>query len=193
MSKQDNIAESTLEKSKTIIKGLKGVLNVYELSNDDIKTLKEMELGHKFDLIPVKNKGLEECFNREYSLVIFKDSNFRNATVPTVLLVTDKNRILGQELISPREKKMYQDRGDVYFLSEDFILFKPDKTFDRVLNEKEFFLLPPVPFPELEGLSDVFNVVSCSPSANGDIYLKTKHNYPQNPSIASIIVSYSVK
>ena len=193
MSKQDNIAESTLEKLKIIIKGLRGVLDVYKLSNEDIETLKETELDHKFDLIPVKNKGLEECFNRKYSLVIFKDSNFRNAPVPTVLLVTDKNRILGQELISPREKEMYHDRGDVYFLSEDFVLFKPDKTFDRVLNEKEFFLLPPVPFPELGGISDVFDVVSCSPSTDGDIYLKTKHGYPQDSSITSIIVSYSIK
>ncbi len=126
-------------------------------------------------------------------MILLKDKNFRIAPTPTVLLVTDKGRILGQELLSPKEKAIYQDRGDVHFLSADFVLFKPDKTLDRTLNEKEFFVLPPVPFPELEELDEVSEVTSCSPSALGDNYLKVKYNYPQDPSIATIIVCFSIK
>ncbi len=192
MEKKDIDNRSIPEKAKLIIKRLSGVLNVYELSGEDGETLLEIELSREGDVIPVVNKGLEECLNRKYSLVLFKDKNFRSAPVPTVLLVTDKGRILGQELISPKEKEIYQDRGDVYFLSDDFILFKPDKTLDRALKEKEFFLLPPVPFPELEELNEVSDVVSCSPSPTGDNYLRIRYNYPQDPLIATIIVGFSV-
>lgn len=191
--KSKNMGEPTLEKVKLIIKKLKGVLDIREISDDDRKTLSEMESSRDGDVIPVINKGLEECFKREFCLILLKDENFRIAPAPTVLLATDKGRILGQELLSSEEKEIYQDRGDVDFLSADFVLFKPDKTLDRTLNEKEFFILPPVPFPELEGLDEVLEVISCSPSAMGDSYLKTKYNYPQDPSIATIIVCFSIK
>lgn len=190
---RENMGESTLEKAKLIIKGLKGVLNIQKLSDEDRKILMEIESDRDGDIIPVINKGLGECLNREFCLILLKDENFRIAPAPTVLLVTDKGRILGQELLSPKEKEIYHDRGDVYFLSDNFVLFKPDKTLDRTLNEKEFFVLPPIPFPELEELEEVSEVTSCSPSALGDNYLKVKYNYPQDPSIATIIVCFSIK
>ncbi|WP_225369650.1 hypothetical protein [Methanobrevibacter arboriphilus] len=37
------------------------------------------------------------------------------------------------------------------------------------------------------------NVISSSPSAQSDFYLKKKYNLPEDPKIASIIVSFSLK
>lgn len=191
--KNDVTGEKLIENVMLSIKKLKGVLDVQRLSDEDRRSLLEMESSRDGDVIPVINKGLEECLNREICLILLKNENFRIAPTPTVLLVTDKGRILGQELLSPKEKEIYHDRGDVYFLSDDFILFKPNKTLDRTLNEKEFFLLPPVPFPELEEFHEISEVISCSPSTMGDSYLKEKYGYPQDPHIATIIVGFSLK
>jgi hypothetical protein len=191
--KNDDTGEILIENVMLSIKKLKGVLHVQRLSHEDRKSLMEMESSRNGDVIPVINKGLQECLNREFCLILIKDENFRTAPTPTVLLVTDKGRILGQELLSPREKEIYHDRGDVYFLSDDFVLFKPDKILERTLNEKEFFLLPPVPFPELEEFDEISEVTSCSPSTRGDSYLKEKYGYPQDPHIATIIVGFSLK
>lgn len=185
--------EKLVDNVVTFIKKLRGVLDVQRLSGEDSEALIKMESSREGDVIPVVNQGLKECLEKDFYLVLLKNESFRVAPTPTVLLITDRGRILGQELLSPKEKAIYQDRGDVYFLSEDFILFKPDKMLDRSLNEKEFFILPPVPFPELEKFDEISEVTSCSPSTVGDSYLKEKYDYPQDPHLATIIVGFSIK
>jgi hypothetical protein len=187
----ENMDEMVVKKAIKIINKLKGVLGVQILLDEDRKTLKEMESKREGDMIPVVNRGLNECLEREFYLAIFKNIEFRYPSAPTVLLVTDKGRILGKELITNEEKKKYQDRSDIYFLSKDFIFFKSNKSSIGTGNEKEFFLLPPVPFPELKDISSISNVTSCSPSTMGDSYLKNKYGYPQDPKIATIIVGFS--
>ena len=187
----NNIDDMVVKKAINIISELEGVLGVQILQVEDKKTLEEMESRREGDVIPVVNRGLKECLEREFDLAIFKNIEFRCPPVPTVLLVTDKDRILGQELISDEEKKKYQDRSDVYFLSTDFIFFKSNKSSLGTGIEKEFFLLPSVPFPELEDVSGISSVTSCSPSTKGNFYLKDKYGYPQDPNIATIIVGFS--
>ena len=176
-----------------IIKKLKGVLDVQKLSEEDKKALLEIESSRKGDMIPVVNTGLEECMKKDFYLVVLKNEEFRSPPIPTVLLVTDKGRILGQELISPDEKEKYQNRKDAYFLSPEFVIFKPDEATRSMQREKEFFLLPSVPFPELNNIEGIMDVVSCSPSTVGDSYLKDKYGYPQEPHIATILVGFSIK
>ena len=183
----------TVKSAVETIKKLKGVLDVQELSDDDKKALLEIESGRKGDMIPVVNEGLEECMKREFYLIILKNEEFRSPSIPTVLLVTDKGRILGQELISPDEKEKYQNRKDAYFLSSEFVIFKPDVGTRNMQKEKEFFLLPSIPFPELEEIEGISEVVSCSPSTEGDSYLKDKYGYPQDPHLATILVGFSTK
>ncbi|MEN6554726.1 MAG: hypothetical protein ABFC34_17775 [Methanobacterium sp.] len=183
------VAENAIK----IIKKLKGVLDVQELSEEDKKALLEIESSRKGDMVPVVNIGLEECMKQDFYLVVLKNTEFRSPPIPTVLLVTDKGRILGQELISPEEKEKYQNRKDAYFLSPEFVIFKPDESTRGMQREKEFFLLPSVPFPELEYIEGISNVVSCSPSTEGDSYLKDKYGYPQDPHIATILVGFSIQ
>ncbi|MGB9978653.1 hypothetical protein [Methanobacterium sp.] len=181
-----------VENAIKIIEKLKGVLDVQKLSEEDKENLLEIESGRKGDIIPVINRGLEECMKKDFYLVVLKNEEFRSPPIPTVLLVTDKGRTLGQELISPQEKEKYQNRKDAYFLSPEFVIFKPDETTRSIQKEKEFFILPSVPFPELDNLEEVIDVVSCSPSTMGDSYLKDKYGYPQDPHIATILVGFSV-
>jgi hypothetical protein len=182
-----------VENAIKIIKELNGVLNVQELSEEDKKALLEIESSRKGDIIPVINNGLEECMKKDFYLSVLKNEEFRSPPIPTVLLVTDKGRILGQELISPEEKEKYQNRKDAYFLSPEFVIFKPDEKTRSMQKEKEFFILPTVPFPELYNLKEIIDVVSCSPSTEGDSYLKDKYGYPQDPHIATILVGFSSK
>lgn len=185
--------EPVVEKAINIIRNLKGVMDVYELSDEDRKALMELESNRKGDIIPVVNKGLKECMKRQYVLVLLKNCDFRSASNSTILLVTDKGRILGRELLSPAEREKYQCRKDIYFLSNDFVLFKSDKTAVGTPGEKQFFILPPIPFPELDPIEDIEDIVSCSPSTKGDYFLKNKYNYPDDPKFATILVGFSVK
>jgi hypothetical protein len=185
--------EIIVEKAINLIKGLKGVVGIRELSNEDRDALIEFEFNRKRDIIPVVNTGLEECLKREFLLLLIKTPDFRCAPNPTVFLKTDKGRILGQELISPEEKEKYQCRDDVYFLSNDFVMFKIDKNATRTVGEKQLFILPSISFPELDVIKEIENVISCSPSTAGDYYLKNKYDYPDDPNLASILVGFSKK
>jgi hypothetical protein len=182
-----------VENAIKIIKRLKGVLDVQELSNEDKKALLKIESIKKDDVILVINEGLNECLKKEFCLVLLKTDEFRNPTKPTVLLVTDKGRILGQELISIEDKEKYESHDDVYFLSTNFIVFKPDNMTRTVGIEKELFLLPPIPFPELTENVEISEVISSSPSTMGDAYIRNKCSYPDDPRLATIIVAFNKK
>lgn len=176
-----------------IIKGLKGVLGVQLLSKENKEDLLKIESFHKDDIIPVINEGLNDCLNSEFCLVMFKTSEFRIPSEPTVVLKTDTGRILGQELISTEDRENYQNRDDVIFLSNNFILFKPEKISGRNINERQQFVLPPIPFPELNDVKGIFEVVSGTPSTKGDEYIKNSYGYPQDPKIATVLIGFSKK
>ena len=182
-----------VENAIKIIKRLKGVLDVQELSKADKKALLKIESIKKDDVIPVVNEGLNECLKKEFCLVMLKTDEFRNPSKPTVLLVTDKGRILGRELISIEDKEKYSDQDNVYFLSNNFIVFKPDKMTRSAGIGKELFLLPTIPFPELNEIEEISDVISGSPSTMGDAYIKNKFSYPDNPRLATIIVAFNKK
>ncbi len=181
-----------VEEAIDIIKTLDGAIDVQELSEEDRKALMKIESSPNNDIIPVVNKGLNECLSREFCLVLLKTEDFRIPSKPTVLLITNSGRILAQELISPQDNRKYAHNDNVIFLSNNFIIFKPDK-LTRSVGEKELFILPAIPFPELNDVLTIKDVVSCSPSTLGDKYLKDKYNYPDDPHLATIIVAFSKK
>lgn len=176
-----------------IISDLTGVIKVLELSDEDRERIKKLEACRENDIIPVINKGLNECLMRDVCLLVVKNTKFRYPPTPTLLLVTDKGRILGQELISPEDRKKYQNRDDVYPLSKDFILFKSEKDLNNRGQEKQFFVLPSVPFPEIENIEGITDVVSSSPSTNCDEYLGEKYSYGPDPLIATLVVGFNRK
>ena len=182
-----------VESAINIIKYLQGVVDVQQLSKEDKQSLLKIESNRKDDIIPVINQGLNECIEREFCLVMLKTAEFRSPPKPTVILTTNKGRILGQELISAEDREKYSSRNDVYFLSTNFIVFRPDKKFIRGHTEKELFILPPIPFPELNEMEDITDIVSGTPSTMGDVYIKDKYGYPDDPHLATILVAFSKK
>lgn len=179
-----------LNNVRTRINELNGVVEVKQLSKEDILQIIDMESKRSKELIPVFNEGVQECFKRDFCFVIFKKGCFRIPPTPTVLLTFD-GEILGHDIFTVEDNEKYKNDEDVLFLSDDFIIFK-DVLYNYNLEKgNEYFVLPPVPFPEL----DIFNlkgVVSSSPSTSSDEYLKNKYGHGDDSSIATIIVSFNI-
>ncbi|BBL61361.1 hypothetical protein MARBORIA2_03950 [Methanobrevibacter arboriphilus] len=182
-----------IEKIKKNMELMDGVLKIERLSNEDIKEIIDIESNHDNELIPVINEGVKECFRRDFSLVLFKNSHFRNPTNPTLILTTEDGRILGHDIFSKKEKEELKNNKDAYFLSDDFVIYKENLESKDFNPKKQYFILPPVEFSELDNIEMIDNVISSSPSAQSDFYLKKKYNLPEDPKIASIIVSFSLK
>ena len=179
-----------MKKVIELLSSLKGVLEVHQLSGGDILNIIDLESKRSEELIPVFNKGVQECLRRDITLVVFKKGFFRPPPTPTILLVFD-GEVLGHDIFSQEDKEKYKKDSDVQFLSDDFIILKDVLHNHNLERGNEYFMLPPVPFPELDDFSGICDVISASPSTASDEYLKEKYNFGDDSSIATIFVSFN--
>ena len=175
-----------------LLSNLDGVIRVERLTPENILKVIDFESQRKEELIPLFNKGIQECFKRDVSLVIFKKGFFRPPPAPTLLLMFD-GEVLGHDIFTDSQKEEYMDDEDVQFLSDDFIIFKDVLHNHNLEKGNEYFILPAVPFPELDNFSNVSEVISSSPSTPSDEYLKEEYGFGQDSSIATIFVSFNIK
>ncbi len=167
---------------------LKGVEEAFLLDGEVMEKLRDIEDQINTSIgVDLRNEGLCECIEREYTICIIKNQQFRLPPEPTVLLVGDEDLIVGKEIF-PGEKDQYKERDDVIFLSEEFVMFT-----DKKPKKKECFVLPPVSFPELSEMEGTSDVVSCSPSPPGDLALRKSYGLEDNPELASILVGFNLE
>jgi hypothetical protein len=175
----------TIDEVVDFISRMAGSRHVFPLRAEAKENLIKIEESVKATFgINCSNQGVMDCLARENIIVIIKDSRFRPPPEPTVLLMADDGMIIGKEIF-PEQRAQYLDREDVIFLSDEFILFPELKA-----KGKERFVMPPVSFPEVEKMSGTKNVVSCSPSPPGDMFVRSLHGLPDDPKLASVLVGY---
>ena len=180
-----------MEKIVKFLESLDGVLKVSILKPIDILNIIDIESARKEELVPIFNKGIQECFKRDVTLVIFKKGFFRPPPSPTMFLMFD-GEMLGHDIFSKEDKEKYRADEDVKFLSEDFIIFEDVLNNHNLEKGNEYLLLPPVPFPELDDFEKISDVVSSSPSTPSDEYLKEEFGFAKDSSVATIFVSFNI-
>lgn len=177
-----------LDEVLKVLKGLDGVIEAFALGPETRRQLREIETGVKATLnIEVKNTGLDECLRREHVVGIIKDKRFRPPPEPTILLMGDNGAVLGEEIL-PGQRGRFEDRQNLIFLSEEFVIYT-----DRKAAKQEYFLMPPVSFPEIEKVHGVKNVVSCSPTALGDVLVRTSHELEDDSKLASVLIGFDIE
>lgn len=180
--------EERLGEILRLLSSLKGVRHAFYLSDGVRAKLRDMEDEYPLaGPVPVKNEGVPECLRREHVACIVKDKTFRPPPIPTVVLVDSDGKIIGWELIPGKELK--KEPGKKYlFLGKDFVICHDGRS-----GRNAKFVLPPVPFEELEGLEGVSRVSSSSPSATSDLYLKKSAGLDDDPRLASILVGFDLR
>ena len=174
------------------LKSLDGILKAVPLKPENILKIIDIESKRKEELVPVFNKGIQECFRRDVTLVIFKKGFFRPPPEPTMFLMFD-GEILGHDIFTAEDKEKFRRDEDVKFLSDDFIIYKDVLHNHNLEKGNEYLLLPPVPFPELDSFENIWDVISSSPSTASDEYLKEEFGFNQDSSIATIFISFNIK
>ena len=195
---------------------LPGIIDSAYVRPEDIPGIKAADAFNKKEhLVPLKNLGIQTVVERDTICVILKDSSFRPPPFPTIYMVEEqlqdaegeaqcetlspkmllqvagrKYRIVGEEVLD--KKKGYSENH--MFFESDFVLF-PDRRKNRQ-NVPAFFLLPPIPFPELEKEKDklsIANIMSISPSTQGDEFLRSAYNFSKNPEYATILIGWDLQ
>lgn len=162
-----------------MIRRLPGVVRADVLSPVDRDVLREL-----FTPASAHNRGVEEVLSREVALCLFKAPEFRPPPEPTLLLVDEAGTILGRELVAGPGAAPPAGRRFAY-LGKDFILYGDVKPAGNLR-----FSLPPVRFPELEGVPGVAWAVSASPDTPQDDYLKDRFGVARGNALASILIGY---
>lgn len=162
------------------IAALPGVVRVLPLGPGDREGL-----GRQGTTSAAENRGVAEVLSRERVVCLFKDVTFRPPPEPTLLLVDDAGTVLGREIL-PGDAPPADRR--VAFLGKDFVLYGGQRP-----RGSYRFLLPPVPFPELEGLPGLARVVSASPDTPQDNFLRARFEVPLGRQYASVLIGYDVR
>ena len=169
-----------------ILSGIKGVKHSFYLTKEMREGLAEIEKRYpSIGPLSVKNEGILACLRSDHVACIIKDKTFRGPPHPTVVLVNDSGEVIGRELV-PGEKRP-KGPGKTLMLGQDFVVFA-----DKRASKGARFVLPPVPFKEVEEMRGACSVISSSPSTPGDFYLRKKARIEDDPKLASILIGFDL-
>lgn len=168
-----------------IIRNLDGVKYAFYLDDHIMGILKEEEAKVRGSAnIPVRNDGFYEALRRQNVICIVK-SHFRPPPEPTVVLQDGNGQRLGEEVF-PWTKDNYDGRKDVVWMEDSFVLFPNVKA-----SGGQFFVMPPVSFPELNESNGSYDVISCSPAPTCDVMIREYAGLPEDTRLASILVAFN--
>lgn len=177
------------EKVLAVLRSMSGVIRSDAVAPSLREKLLEEEKRYaSLGPIAIDNVGVKEAVSRERLYVIIKDRNFRPPPAPTVILTNAEGEILGEELI-PGHGNGRRPEERTISLGKDFVIYS-ERAKGRGKDSK--FVLPVVPFPEIEKLEFTRNVISASPSTMGDVELKNSLGIGDDPRFASILVAFDL-
>ncbi len=172
-----------------MLRGLDGVKNAFYLERPLREKLVEVESEGPpaFGPLTVRNEGALECLARAHVACIVKDKTFRPPPRATVLLVDESGREVGRELL-PGEEPEERPGQKLLWLSKDFVIY-----YDGRRSGQVRFLLPPVPFREVEEFPGTARVCSSSPSTLADVMVKRSVGLEDDPRLATVLIGFDLE
>lgn len=154
---------------------VKGVVGLLRLSKEDLQRIQQLEENDEQRMYTGAtggcNEGVREVLRRDLVFAIAKTSEFPQAVAPTVTLVSN-GEIVGEEVVDSKKAETLKNQPGIVFVGEKFVLYR-DRVRRHPANESTF-LFPPLPFPLLKQMDRITDVVSASPAASTDLYVKSK-------------------
>jgi hypothetical protein len=190
-----------------ILAALPGIAAVKQVERSIVERVVELESRYEQGgLVPLQNLGVRVARKREIAIALLKDEHFREPPAPTVYLVEEAKpggsanrhcitvegnsyRIVGEEVLLSR--KPYTEK--IICLGDSFVIFPERRSSNRIPSH---FLVPPLDFPELEEVRErlgIEGILSVSPSAQADCFLREACGFPPDPSLATLLVAFDLK
>lgn len=165
--------DKTLEKVETILKSIKGALDIKRLSPDHRAKILELEKTFEEETSMQSrrfyNEGIREVLDRQEVLVLAHNNEFRHPPEPFVKWKLGGVDV-GEEVWDANTLEELKGKKDALLIGKTFVIHR-DRLKGSPLTDF-LILFPPLSFPELECLDEICSVVSASPCAPTDIYLR---------------------
>jgi len=164
-----------LERVERRIRGIPGVVDMRFLDEEFKEHIVSLEEeaernGAAGGLMPFTNKGVWETLKREVCLmIVIGHTEIPEVTSDHAIYLLDrKGQVVGEYIGSKEKREELRARGDVYFLSDDFVIYS-----GLDIKGEPYFLIPEIEFHGLDGIEGVTNVTSGSVSTLADHFTRS--------------------
>jgi len=184
---------STIDKVEKILRGIKGIVDVERLNDEDRAEILDLEQKAEqilmMGLAKAVNRGLRDAIDRDVTYAAIHDPDLRHPPGPTVIWVRE-DEIIGEELWDKAAIEQLKKRENVLFIGEGFILYA-DK-IRRMQKTEMTVVFPGLPVPELQSVAKIESVVSATLSAPADVHVKRKLGWSTiDPKIGTILIGFN--
>ena len=187
-----------------ILRNLPGVVGLARLDDGQRRTAVELEAQYAgSSALRIRNLGVELLAARDVCFVLLKDGRFRPPKTPTVYLVEEgaeenakhviegegtRYTVVGEELIDgcPQPEEPFMA------IESSFVIYTDRRTRPDVPCT---FILPPIPFPELEAdkrALGISSIISISPSLAADTFVREHFGFPPTNDLATLLVGFNL-
>ncbi len=198
------MSASTLRRVEEILAAIPGAVKVARLDGGQRWRAVDLEAAYEgCSVLPVRNLGMRLLAHRDHCFAILKDGRFRSPRAPTVYLVEQDLRgdaahaievegtryaVVGEEVVEGRPA--YDE--PVIPLEASFVIFPARRSGPEVPCT---FVLPPLPFPELESEASrlgISAIISISPSLAADTFIREAFGFPPTNDLATVLVGFDL-
>lgn len=183
----------SFEKVEAILRSTKGILDVKWLDQEAKKRALEFEEKVRQRALSgtggYYNEGAVQVLSRTHVCVVLNNTEFRHATEPSLFWVAG-DIVIGEEVTDPERLKVLKEKGNIKVLKKDFVLH-----FDRMKKTRgrpPVFVVRGLPFPELEGIAEIREIISASPVGSADVYFKKRYGWDTNAlELGTILIGFN--
>jgi len=168
----------SVETVEPILRTTKGILDVKWLDREARTQVADIENKAHSEVLSGSggyyNEGVINVLDRECVCVVLNNNAFRHATAPSLFWVAG-GVVIGEEVTDPERLRALVKQDNVKTLKKNFVLY-----YDRMRSTRgqvPVFVIRGLPFPEIEGVTGVRDVLSASPIGSVDIYLKERFGW----------------
>jgi len=182
-----------MEEAEKVLRATRGILGVAWLTPEMREKVLELEVqveARRSGLGRYYNEGMRHVLSREDVCVVLNNNDFRHASDRCLLWVAG-GIVIGEEITDPRGLEVLRSAKDVRLIGKNFVLYLD--RMEQVLGEEPQFMVQGLPFPELETVSGIKDILSASPLGSADLYLKGLFKWDtRDASLGTILIGFNV-
>lgn len=183
----------TIETVEPILRITKGILDVKWLDREARTRVADIENRAHSKVLSGSggyyNEGVIKVLDREFVCVVLNNNAFRHATSPSLFWVAG-DVVIGEEVTDPECLRELVKQDNIKILKKNFVLY-----FDRMKatrGQVPVFVIGGLPFPEIEGITEIRDVLSASPIGSVDIYLKERFDWStEDRDLGTILIGFN--
>jgi len=181
---------------ETVVKRLKetpGVVACWVLPDEERGSLRQLETETNLRLglpgMEIVNEGIRDVLDRQHVVVIHHSPALRHPPGP-IIVICDEERTVGEEVWGPGRAEKLAGDPTVILLGKSLV-FNRDALM-RARGKPLKLAYRVLPFPELEGLPGVQNVISVTITFPAHFLLARKAGWiPDDPTLGTVLIGFN--